>query len=631
MPSQHDSLFATPDKIRSAHSTTTEIPELHRPIIDWHHQVACAANQSINKAALLKNLGEVLNASGCLALWVLKQEQDNQWSHPLTLLGDDATLAEALFPAIHEVANKARQSAAFASLEPAELSGYVLMAAPVFSEETVTDVLVALYPSSQPKSMPFEWSFSKVIDVISKWQMTQFAKLTKEQLTSLSGFVNMSAALNRTDNQLDTAITLVNELNTAVQSESTALLLKSPRSGRYKLQAMSGVEFFDRNATTTRIIESTVLGIPEAPVFWSGDSELWDSKGQESHVNHINYCTAMEVGGCAILPLEDHTGKTFGWLLIGLHANQCQSEAAQQQFIRISKLVAGHLETIFRAQRSLSRTVYENTGRIFRQKRLKKMFGVLTVGLIILCIPFPHQVSCECQIELIRRRFVAAPYEGVLETTVVESGDIVTEGQTLARMDASQLRMEISGLQADLERERKKRDAALARRSVAESQIANSEMKRLKAELAIILNRLEHTEIRSPIAGVVVSGDMDKAEGAPLETGQNLFEVGPLEKMLVEILVPERDVQHVRPGMPVHFEFNAFPFERFSGTVEKIHPRAEVIDHQTVFVAQVQLDNRSGNLRPGLKGHAKITGDRHALGWNLFHKGFENARRLLIW
>jgi len=56
-----------------------------------------------------------------------------------------------------------------------------------------------------------------------------------------------------------------------------------------------------------------------------------------------------------------------------------------------------------------------------------------------------------------------------------------------------------------------------------------------------------------------------------------------------------------------------------------------VLDHKTVFVAQIQLANDSGNLRPGLKGHAKITGDHHPLGWNLFHKGFEKMRSLLIW
>ncbi|MDG2467933.1 MAG: efflux RND transporter periplasmic adaptor subunit, partial [Pirellulaceae bacterium] len=433
------------------------------------------------------------------------------------------------------------------------------------------------------------------------------------------------------DNQLDAAVTLVNELNVAIDTGLVALLLKSGSSERFKIAAMSGVEFFDRNAATTQTIESSILGLQDQPTFWSSIKSTDTQHDTESHINLQNFCQSMELPGCAALPLHDHEKNIFGWLLIGLKTEQCNEEKTEIQFLRISKLVAGHLETVLRAQRPISRTLLDNTLTTLKKNSVRKFAMLIAFGIIILCIPFTYKIPCDCQLELTRRRFVAAPYEGLLEKTIVENGDIVTQGQPLARMDASHLRMEMSSLQADLERERKKRDSALARRNVAESQIASSEMKRLSAEIAIISKRLSHTEIRSPIDGVIISGDLDKAEGAPLETGQNLFEVGPLEKMLVEILIPENEIQHVAAGMPVHFEFNAFPFETFTGEIEKIHPRAEVLDQQCVFVAHVQLDNESGQLRPGLKGRAKIMGATHSLGWNLFHGVWENARKVLIW
>lgn len=116
-----------------------------------------------------------------------------------------------------------------------------------------------------------------------------------------------------------------------------------------------------------------------------------------------------------------------------------------------------------------------------------------------------------------------------------------------------------------------------------------------------------------------------------MEMGQNLFEVGPLEQMLVEVHIPESEIQHAQPGMNVTFEFDAFPFETFEGEIERIHPRAEVLDTESVFVAEVSLENASGQLRPGLKGRARIQGERHPLGWNLFHGAFEKARQWLIW
>ena len=83
--------------------------------------------------------------------------------------------------------------------------------------------------------------------------------------------------------------------------------------------------------------------------------------------------------------------------------------------------------------------------------------------------------------------------------------------------------------------------------------------------------------------------------------------------------------------MNVTFEFDAFPFETFDGEIERIHPRAELLDTESVFVAEVSLENASGQLRPGLKGRARIQGERHPLGWNLFHGAFEKARQWLIW
>lgn len=44
-----------------------------------------------------------------------------------------------------------------------------------------------------------------------------------------------------------------------------------------------------------------------------------------------------------------------------------------------------------------------------------------------------------------------------------------------------------------------------------------------------------------------VSDDIDKADGAPLEMGQTLFEIAPLEEgMMAEISVPEEEIQHDR-------------------------------------------------------------------------------------
>ena len=600
------------------------------PSIKFSKQLNSIVKKSATKPEMVRGVSVLLKAAGCTALWIVTKDGETH-SQPISLLGDDAALLQVMGNTHEKIIPLVESNQSLVSLEPPSLAGSILLGAPIVSGQTVTDIVIGLYPTTNRTPVPLDWAFEVTCNAVSNWQMTQFVQSSRHQLASLSSFVNMAAAMNRTDNQLEASITLVNELKNATRTGHVALMLKQGKRAPLKLVAMSGVEFFDRNASMTQTIESTILGLDEEPLFWSNNSEDSATDQAELRVNLRNFCNLFDAAGCALLPLRNSADELFGWLLLSLDSDQCGNEQTKRHFFQITNMVAGQMETVLKSQRTITRIWLDNTSRFLKKNVFRKIALILAIAGVVLCLPFAYKIPCDCELQLTSRRFVAAPYEGLLEKTLVASGDIVTEGQTLARMDARQLRMELSGLTANIESERKKRDSALAKGAVAESQIARSEMNRLDSEIAIITDRLSDTEIRSPVAGVIVSGDMDKVEGAPMEMGQNLFEVGPLEQMLVEVHIPESEIQHAQPGMNVTFEFDAFPFETFEGEIERIHPRAEVLDTESVFVAEVSLENASGQLRPGLKGRARIQGERHPLGWNLFHGAFEKARQWLIW
>ena len=45
------------------------------------------------------------------------------------------------------------------------------------------------------------------------------------------------------------------------------------------------------------------------------------------------------------------------------------------------------------------------------------------------------------------------------------------------------------------------------------------------------------------------------------------------------VAVPEDDVRFVRVGMPVRVQLDAFPLERSRARIERLHPRAELREH----------------------------------------------------
>jgi multidrug resistance efflux pump len=156
-------------------------------------------------------------------------------------------------------------------------------------------------------------------------------------------------------------------------------------------------------------------------------------------------------------------------------------------------------------------------------------------------------------------------------------------------------------------------------------------MERLELQIQLLEHRVKNLAIRSPIDGVVVSGDLERAEGAPLTIGQTLFEIAPLDQMRVELNIPQEEIARVAQKMPVAINLDALPDGMISGEIERIHPQAELRDNASVFVADLAMDNPGGRLRPGMNGWAKVTSDHRALAWVLFHKPWSSVKRILAW
>jgi multidrug resistance efflux pump len=249
----------------------------------------------------------------------------------------------------------------------------------------------------------------------------------------------------------------------------------------------------------------------------------------------------------------------------------------------------------------------------------------------LLLLPVPYRVKCDCELEPVSRRFIAAPFEGPLEQTFVKPGEVVAKDQLLARMDGRDIRWELAGVRADLQRAEKERAGHMAAHESGKAEVARHEVDRLQLRAQLLEARNHDLDVRSPIDGIVVSGDLRETEGMPLKQGQVLFEVAPLDQMVVELAIPEDDVTYVRSEMHVRIRLDAFPMQGYEARVERIHPRAEIRDQENVFIAEVSLNNELGQLHPGMRGRAWIAVGSARLGWVLFRRPVAAAIQWLGW
>ncbi len=249
----------------------------------------------------------------------------------------------------------------------------------------------------------------------------------------------------------------------------------------------------------------------------------------------------------------------------------------------------------------------------------------------IMLVPVQYKVRCNCETEPVGRRYAVAPFAGIIEEGFVEAGDQVIQGQLLARMDAEEMRWELASVLAEQQQASKQREIELARRNVTESMLSDIEQERLAAKAELLRHRLASVEIRSPINGVVLTGSLERAQGAAIAMGDVIYEVAPPNHLRLEVLVPSDEVPHVQVGQPIQIWIDGITDSSFRSTVSRIRPSSELREGKNVFVAEVLLPTLDSRLRPGMNGSVRINCASNPLFWNLFQRPWEWFVSRMTW
>lgn len=435
--------------------------------------------------------------------------------------------------------------------------------------------------------------------------------------------------LQRSGGRQETNSVLVNELRTHLNCDTVAIGRCRRGSRRCRLQAISEMADFDRRSELAQayeaVLDETVLR--DTMTQWPAS----DASDRYATRAHQNLASATQTTRVVSSPLRSAQGDLVGaWVFLENKANSQRSNLAE--FVGFcAKHMGPFLHLLWKANgNAAKRGVRGLLGAIIASKA-KFVLLLLVAAIGILCMSAPYRISADAQIQPLTRRFVAAPFAGTLESTLVSPGDVVAQGDVLARIDGREIQWELDGLLAEYHRVTKTRDSALANAQVGEAQLAKLEMERIGLRTRLLEHRIRHLEIKSPIDGVVVTGDLAKAEGAPLGMGQSLFEIAPLGEMLVEVAVPEGEIQYVLAEQEMVLRLDAYAASKWKASISKIHPRAEIRDDRNVFIAEAVLRDSEGVLRPGMKGQARLTGPRRTLAWNLFHRPYEKLAQMWGW
>jgi RND family efflux transporter MFP subunit len=250
--------------------------------------------------------------------------------------------------------------------------------------------------------------------------------------------------------------------------------------------------------------------------------------------------------------------------------------------------------------------------------------------LVVAAAPATHRVAADARLEGRIQRAVVAGVEGFLLQVEARPGDLVPRGKILARLDDRDLQVERRKWEGRREQFRREQREALAGHDRTQQSILGARIAQAEAQLDLIDAQLARTVLEAPFDGVVVRGDLHQRLGSPVEKGEVLFEVAPLDGYRVVLEVDERDIAFVANDQSGRLVLSALPGEALPFTIDRVTPVAVAADGHNRFRAEARLEEPSASLRPGMTGVAKIDAGRRARAWIWSHETLDWLR-LVAW
>ena len=213
-----------------------------------------------------------------------------------------------------------------------------------------------------------------------------------------------------------------------------------------------------------------------------------------------------------------------------------------------------------------------------------------------------------------KRATVTSRTQGVVEKLLVEEGDIVRAGQTLAELENDEQRIEFDRARAtaDTRKREYERSTALHDQGLVADEAFDAtrrlyEEAKHTADLAELA--LQRTVIRAPFGGQILTRHIDL--GATLSNGDSVFDLADLRPLYADFGIPERHVQRIRPGQMVRLALES-ETETIDGRIERIAPS---VDPESGTVKVTITVQPQPGLRPGTFVRVGVVTATHENTW----------------
>jgi putative peptide zinc metalloprotease protein len=259
------------------------------------------------------------------------------------------------------------------------------------------------------------------------------------------------------------------------------------------------------------------------------------------------------------------------------------------------------------------------------------------IAAILVSLPLWHEsVQGRFVLEAVHTARVRSLIPGGIASVYVGEGQHVYSGQPLMQLRNFPLQSDLARAQADYQVATMR--AAAATLQYTDFGAASQERDRAAKQQQLLTSRNANLDIISPISGMVLTPRVADRLGSYVQEGTDLLEIADLRFMRARIFISEHDLYKLTPGSHVRLQVDGF-WKRWNSRMDSLAPQSSQIDSAlaeenkfsglrppSFYVAQAQMENSDGRLKPGMIGVARIYGKRRTLAGLVW----QEARRFFV-
>ena len=218
---------------------------------------------------------------------------------------------------------------------------------------------------------------------------------------------------------------------------------------------------------------------------------------------------------------------------------------------------------------------------------------------------------------------IGVEVSSTVEEVLFREGEAITAGDLLLRLDDRRLKLRLDSAEASVEEARAAHDQARSthernqsifrtgviseqafRQSEADLKSAGANLRRAISSLEMAREELADAQVRSPVSGLVTRRDVEPGKNvSPMD---RLGVIQVMDALRIETFISQKDINHVRVGLPATVSSPGVPGRVFVGRVDQVASSAEEATGN--FEVGVVVEQGDDLLRDGMSAMVEFRG-----------------------